>query len=104
MPAAAADAVAEGDAVLLTGRIDLTTVAGLADRARELVAGRAETRVDLAGVERADSAGLALLLELQRQANRTGGVLRFSNVPASLRAIADACGADAVLALESGGG
>ena len=104
MPAAAADAVVSGGIVRLTGRLDLATVPGLAGRARELLAGRSEAGVDLSGVERADSAGLALLLEMQREANRAGCRLRFLNVPTSLRTIADACGIDAVLALGSDAG
>lgn len=48
----------------------------------------AALEIDLAGVERADSAGLALLLEWMAQARQRGASIRFSGVPDSLLAIA----------------
>lgn len=44
--------------------------------------------LDLSGVTRANSAGLALLLEWQRLARRGGRVFRLHNLPPSLRNIA----------------
>ena len=96
----AADARRTADGVVqLSGELGLDTVAALAERAPELFAGCTSARIDLAGVERADSAGLALLLAWQRAALRDGCSLTFHHVPASLLAIADTCGVDAVLAL-----
>lgn len=54
--------------------------------------------LDLAGVTRVDSAGLALLLELKRESKAPGG-LRFANAPAQLRELAEFFGLSDLLAL-----
>jgi phospholipid transport system transporter-binding protein len=99
MPAAADARRAADGVVQLSGELGLDTVAALAERAPELFSGCSSARVDLAGVARADSAGLSLLLAWQRAALRDGCSLSFHHVPAALLAIADTCGVDAVLAL-----
>lgn len=48
----------------------------------------ASLEIDLTGVERADSAGLALLLEWKAQARKRDAGIRFAGVPKSLLAIA----------------
>ncbi|MCC5856791.1 MAG: STAS domain-containing protein [Ectothiorhodospiraceae bacterium] len=59
--------------------------------------------LDLAGVERADSAGLAALVALTREA-RAGGIrLSFVNIPAQLRNLASVSGVEALLPLEAAG-
>ena len=45
-------------------------------------------RVDLSNVEKADSAGLALLLEWKARARQNGTSIEFENIPESLAAIA----------------
>lgn len=47
--------------------------------------------IDLEGVPRADSAGVALLLEWMRDARKTGTTLQFANTPAQMQAIIDFC-------------
>jgi phospholipid transport system transporter-binding protein len=54
--------------------------------------------VDLGGVTRADSAGLALLLELARDARAAGRELRCTRVPEQLRRLAGFFGVTDVLA------
>lgn len=44
--------------------------------------------LDLEGVTRTDSAGLALLIEWMREARRRGVEMRLRHIPAQLRAIA----------------
>ena len=51
-------------------------------------AGHQSLEVNLSRVERADSAGLALLLEWKAQANQRSGEINFVDVPDSLFAIA----------------
>jgi phospholipid transport system transporter-binding protein len=53
---------------------------------------------DLTGVERADSAGVALLLEWRRRAGQGGATLRYVNLPDQLRAIMRVAGIDGILA------
>ena len=45
------------------------------------------SRVDLGGVRRSNSAGVALLVEWLREAQQRQQVLLFTNVPAQMRAI-----------------
>ncbi len=52
---------------------------------------------DLAGVQRVDSAGLALLLEWLREAQRRGKEIRFQNIPGQLAAIAKVSGLNDIL-------
>lgn len=55
-------------------------------RADQLAAGEV---VDLSGVQRADSAGLAFLIELARRARRRGGSLRFQGAAPQVRALVE---------------
>ena len=60
--------------------------------------GQGPFEVDLGGVTRADSAGLALLLELARDARAAGRELRCTRVPEQLRRLAGFFGVTDVLA------
>lgn len=55
--------------------------------------------LDLATVTRADSAGLALLLELKRRAARRGATLHYAQAPEQLIALAEFFGLRDVLKL-----
>lgn len=54
-------------------------------------------RVDLAGIEAADSSALALLLEWQALARRKGRNVRFESPPRALETIARLTGVSALL-------
>lgn len=56
-----------------------------------------ETIIDLGGVTHSDSAGVALLLEWTRDAQISGGTLRFINAPPQMRAIIDFCGLNDII-------
>lgn len=58
---------------------------------------RPVTGIDLAGVERADSSGLALLLEWQAMARLQQLKLHISNAPDNLLKLARLCEADTLL-------
>jgi phospholipid transport system transporter-binding protein len=53
--------------------------------------------IDLSGVGLADSAGLALLLELQAMARRQGHRLHIINTPDNLLRLAKLCEADRLM-------
>jgi len=55
--------------------------------------------IDLGQVQRSDSAGLALLVEWLREAQRSGANLRFFNIPAQMLEMARASGLDQILPL-----
>lgn len=56
-------------------------------------------RVDLAGVEKADAAGVALLLEWAAWARERGEAVRFEHAPEGLRTIAALSQADELLGI-----
>jgi phospholipid transport system transporter-binding protein len=91
------------------GRFELSGDVGFADAARLLAEGDAAFRgldtveVDLARVGRADSAGLALLLEWALQAKDAGRALRYRNVPPALASLAGISDVAELLAPASGG-
>lgn len=57
-------------------------------------------RIDLSAVTQCDSAGIALLLELQRRAQRSGKALCFTGAPPALRDLLRFFGIDKMLTLE----
>jgi phospholipid transport system transporter-binding protein len=79
-----------------TGRLTFETAEGELEAARTLPL---PTRgvVDLAGLEHADSAALAVLLALRRRAIAEGGDLAFESVPESIVALARVYGVDALV-------
>ncbi len=64
------------------------TAGTLLTGSQALFAGQPSVTVDLGGITRVDSAGLALLLEWLRQARADGRTVVFQSVPDKLLAIA----------------
>jgi len=81
------------------GELGVSSVPGLLARATPALRGSGDISVDLSGVVRADSAGLALLVELLRGAARNGRSIVFRDVPEQLLSIARVCGLDGILSL-----
>jgi phospholipid transport system transporter-binding protein len=73
-----------------------TAAAALAAIAAALAA-ESIARLDLDGVERSDSAGLACVLAAQAEARRLGRTLEVENLPAGMLALAQVCEVDALL-------
>lgn len=86
---------------LLEGELSFASVPAVLESSAADLTGSREVQVDLKGVSRADSAGLALLVEWLREAERAGRVITFTNVPEQLLAIASLCGLDEILSLQS---
>jgi phospholipid transport system transporter-binding protein len=57
----------------------------------------AQTSIDLSGVQAVDSAGLALLIEWYRTAEKAKRAIRFVGAPAQLRALAKISDIETVL-------
>jgi phospholipid transport system transporter-binding protein len=73
----------------LKGALTLSTVAALRSQGRHAFADAAgDIVVDLGGVERTDSGGLALLVDWLAWAQAAGRKLEFSALPEALRALA----------------
>ena len=84
----------------LSGELDFAHAREVLESARpQVLAGSGPVELDLSGVTRVDSAGLALLLELTRAARREGRTLRCTRAPEQLRRLAEFFGLTQVLAL-----
>ncbi|MGH8215899.1 MAG: STAS domain-containing protein [Rhodanobacteraceae bacterium] len=91
---------ADGDTLAVRGALTFATAQrACADGERALTAGT-HTRLDLAGVTHADSAGLACVIALVAAARRAGRRLRVVSLPEGLRALAEVCGVAALLEAE----
>jgi len=84
---------------LLQGELGFESVAGVLRHAGAMMAGETRLEVDLRDVSRADSAGLALLVEWLRESQHAGNEIVFINVPDQLLSIARVCGLDEILSL-----
>ncbi|HUR42207.1 MAG TPA: STAS domain-containing protein [Verrucomicrobiae bacterium] len=84
----------------LAGELTFARARELLDGSRSQVSqGQGPMEIDLSGVTRVDSAGLALLLELARAARAAGRELRCTRAPEKLRRLADFFGLTPLLAL-----
>ena len=84
----AADAAGDSAVFRVDGVLNFATVPELHAGSTPMFAGARTVIVDLSGVTAANSAGLALLLEWQRQARRTGRALFIRNLPRALASLA----------------
>ena len=80
----------------LSGELSFRTVPGLLREGERLFEGCSAFVLDLQGVDRADSAGLALLLEWLRSCRRRQQDLYFRNLPQALVEIARVSNLDEV--------
>ncbi|MFM2287357.1 MAG: hypothetical protein RL684_500 [Pseudomonadota bacterium] len=85
---------------LLQGELTLAFVGPLRDGGRALFAQGAagDLQVDLGGVTRADSAGLALLVDWLAWAQAAARTLKYARLPAELMALARLSELDSLLA------
>lgn len=85
------------DTLVVSGDLTFATAAhAFAEGTRALAAG-SQTRLDLGGVTRADSAGLACVLGLAATASRGGRHLAVTHWPEGLRALAAVCDVEGLL-------
>ena len=85
------------------GVLDFDTVAPLGLESRRQFEGKERLEVDLQGVRRSNSAGLALLLEWLELAQRSGISLSFRNLPDSLARLAKLANLTGILPVTKGG-
>ena len=83
---------------LISGLLEFATATQLARQGNELFKIEGDALVlDLGGVTRSDSAGLALLIEWRRVAEQRKQTLSFSNIPQQLLDIAEVSGIDKLI-------
>ncbi len=75
------DVTADGRASV-RGPLTFATVGALLKSGTDFLTGRSSGRIDLAGVQAADSAGLALLVEWLSLSGASGCTLKYENIPA----------------------
>jgi phospholipid transport system transporter-binding protein len=86
-----------------SGQIDIIGTLGfgkilpLLQQSEPLFDGKTPLLFDLKGVEKTDSAGLALLVEWMSLAKKKGQDIAFTNIPKQMLDIARVSGLDAVL-------
>jgi anti-sigma B factor antagonist len=90
---------ARGDTLYVRGDVDLHNAPTLRREAEEHVRASAQPRLDMTDVPFLDSAGLAVLLTLSRQAQSDGKTLRLL-VTGSPRRVLKITGIDRMLMLE----
>lgn len=79
----------DGELLRVEGALTFTTVTALLEKSRPLFERAGESLVvDLEGVERADSAGLAMLIEWMRLARTCGCTIAFAHLPTQMNDIA----------------
>lgn len=93
-----ADIRLEEGKMQVNGELTFATVTALLGQSRALFQGAGEhIEVELSGVQRADSAGLAMLIEWMRLAASQGSSITFFHLPEQMKAIAEASDLDSIL-------
>ena len=95
-PAVAIDR--DGDVCRLAGRIDFGNARAALEAVSPLVERGEVSRIDLGGITRSNSAGLALMIEWLGVARRAGHPLAFAAVPDGLRQLAGVCQVEGLIA------
>jgi phospholipid transport system transporter-binding protein len=73
----------------ILGELSFQTAATALEKSKAVFSKHSIIEIDLAGVTRADSAGLALMLEWVNRARNNAHDLRFTNIPAQIISIAE---------------
>lgn len=82
------------DRLIVSGKLDFTTVIALWKRCLPLLDECKELHLDLSGVVSSSSAGIAWMLECIKYAKKTHKHITFSHVPSRILSIAAAAGLD----------
>lgn len=81
----------------VSGTLDFASASTAATALAGHVRSRDGLTIDLQGVESANSAGLAVLIECLAEARRAGHTVHFRGVPDSLRQLARVCQVDGLI-------
>lgn len=85
--------------LIMSGPLVFETVPDLYTRHTRELKGSGNLTIDLAGVGRADSAGLALLMEWLQLARKDQRQVQFVNVPRQLQSLARVVGLEKALGI-----
>jgi len=84
-------------AIAVIGDMSIHAIPRLYRESQALLTGEQDQTLDLSGVNHADSAGFALLLEWKSWAQRAGHRLDIVNPPSTLLTVARLAGADGLM-------
>lgn len=99
-PSASIELIEDGR-LRVSGELSFKTVPALISSSQVFFKKNNDIDIDLADVSRADSAGVALLIEWRRQAQKQNKSVCFSNIPSQMLAIARLSGVNELLSLKS---
>lgn len=100
MPANSATAeinALDANSFVLKGVLDFDTVPGLMKQIESVLAQSKHARLDFSAIEKTNSAGLALLLEIVRFMRHRNATVQFINIPEQIAIVARAYGIDTAL-------
>jgi len=83
----------------VSGEMTFASVPAIQDQSPELFSSPPRS-LDLAGVERIDSAGIALVMEWARRAKVAGVAMRLVNVPPGMTSLSKTTGLDRLLNID----
>ena len=89
------------NSLCLSGELSFKTVPALVANNKDFLSNGNSIDIDLSDVSRADSAGVALLIEWQRQAQKQNKSICFTNIPSQMLAIVRLSGVDDLLSLKN---
>ena len=89
----------DGERCLVGGTLDFETAREALEKVAPMIERGEVSRIDLGGVTRSNSAGLALVIEWLATARRAGHPLALERVPEGLRQLAAVCRVDDLIAV-----
>lgn len=82
---------------MIQGVLDFNTAREALDSVTPYIADNTTLDIDLSGITRANSAGLALMIEWLATARRADHVVTFHHIPDGLRQLAGVCQVDGLI-------
>lgn len=92
--AESASIIQQGGRLIVSGDLNFATVAILWEKSQSFLFSLPALDFDLSQVSSSNSAGLALLVEWIKYANRANKPIKFTEVPSQLKSILSASGMD----------
>lgn len=86
-----------GAELRLEGRLDATTSSAVQDALLKVAGEYAQIELNFAQLSYISSAGLRVMLMMQKQVNRTGGTLRLTNVSPAIMEVFEMTGFSSIM-------
>ena len=83
-----AEITSDAGAIRVSGELTFSTIPSLFEQGKDMLLQASQPVIDLAGVSRANSAGLLLLLEWLSEGRKHQQQVRFKHIPDTIKSIA----------------